>query len=106
MPSIDQSACEAGLGKSCPTGEWCCLDEKTNKSVCTPCQNKLSSWHGWGGYCLELANTTCSAHNYKAWNDFADLQEYIYNTGSAIIKKELEEYACSKIPTLPFCTTP
>jgi len=102
MASLDQTACEAGFGKSCPTGQWCCLDEKNKKSVCTPCQHKLP--HILGGGCLNFASATCSVHEYKPWNDFSDLEEYIVNTGSNILKKEVQDYACAKLPTLPFCT--
>ena len=96
--AINESACQAiPWGKSCEKGHWCCLNENSNSSTCTPCKNT----DPWWGHCLDRPNETCQAHGYKAWNDLADLEDYVYNYATDAIKAKL----CSKYQSLPFCSS-
>lgn len=84
---IDQSACDAAPnGKSCSKGQWCCLDEKANKSVCVPCPWKVF------GRCLLDDKTVCTNAGYKPWNSLADAEDAILTAGESATKAAIEAW--------------
>lgn len=74
------------MGKSCPKGQWCCLDESAKKSVCVPCRLKVF------GHCLEDDKTVCAKAGYKSWNSLADVEDAVITAGESATKAAIEAW--------------
>jgi hypothetical protein len=96
--AVNEAMCQADpFGKSCPKGNWCCLDAsdpKNPKSTCVPCQNTVS------GHCaFETSSETCSKHGYKPWNSLSDLEDVAKETSESLIKAAAKQILCKYIPS-------
>lgn len=96
MASVDESACAAGpMGKSCPTGQWCCMDESAQKSVCVPCSMKLF------GRCLQDDKDVCTNAGLKPWNNLAEAEDVALKSGESIGKAAIEAWLKAHGYSLP-----